>query len=241
MRDQITLDGGQVVEHGLPSADRVARLDCLQHARVLIEFRAVKGVAVAGAAWRLAEDAPVIGQLEEQVATALEGLDQRGILAKADQPQMKQNVRLVERGDIGGAHLVEDVVDGQQIIAVPMLGGQLDGLDFEELARRVHVADRDSRGERGDVHIFGAQQGVVGDDQAVALPGDEAAGDQAAQSFADGRAADAEGQTDVLLGGHALPGRQRARQDLAAKLGEQALRQGFTLEDLAGSAHYLFV
>ncbi len=82
---------------------------------------------------------------------------------------------------------------------------------------------------------------MVGDDQAVALSGDEAAGQETAQRFADGRAADAEGEADVLLGGHALPGRQRAGQDLATELGQQALGQGFAFEHLAAFAHHLFV
>ncbi len=82
---------------------------------------------------------------------------------------------------------------------------------------------------------------MVGDDQAVALTGGEAAGDKAAQGFADGRSADAECQTDVLLGGDALTWRQCAREDLAAELDEQALGQGFAFEDLAAMTTHLFV
>ncbi len=54
---------------------------------------------------------------------------------------MEQDVSLVERGDIGGTHLVEDVADGQQVVAVPVLGGKLNCFDLEQLARGVHVAD----------------------------------------------------------------------------------------------------
>ena len=148
----------------------------------------------------------------------------------------------MERGDVGRAHLVENVADREQVVAIPVFGGQFNCPDLEQFARFVHVADRKPRGERGDVHIFGAEQGVVGNHQPVPLTGGEAAGDQSAKGFADSRAADAKGQTDVLLRGDALTWRQSAREDLPAQLNEQSFGQRFAFEDLAASAaHYLIV
>src|SRR6266851_489455 len=100
MRNQVALDGSQMVEHG-----------------------PVQDVAMSGTARRLAEDAPVIGQLEEKVAAALERLDQRGIFAQANQREVEHDVGFVEGGDVGSAPLVEDVADAEQVVAVPVFGG----------------------------------------------------------------------------------------------------------------------
>ena len=49
----------------------------------------------------------------------------------------------------------------------------------------------------------------------------ETGSDQAAQRFADGRAADSEGDAQLQLGGDVLPGPQPSGEELTAKLGDQ--------------------
>src|SRR2546430_11734294 len=70
--NEVAFDCGEMVEHGPAGRDRVARLDSLEHARIVLELCPVQCVAMSGAARRLAEDSPVVRQLEEQIAAAFE-------------------------------------------------------------------------------------------------------------------------------------------------------------------------
>src|SRR5579864_973908 len=70
--NQIMLDSAQVLEHRLPSGLRITRFNGADDTFVLLKLGAVHRVARTPARWRLGEDAPVIGQSEEQIATPFE-------------------------------------------------------------------------------------------------------------------------------------------------------------------------